>query len=469
MHVKGTAMQKYINKNKTKLGKLLTLFSIFFIFFGVSNYANGATSLSGDGLNSAMSIKTSLSTTADRYWYPINANYGFSFTATTTFNKITLKIKNSATVINTPIVQTFRQFGAGSCTKTEIDGATSIPANYDGEVTFTFASDCIIPGGSKFYVSMNGEVGTSFQIYGSNASTNGADLRSAYGGSGTSFDASLYSAYIYFEGSSFSPVAPDGISASHFISVSPRTNATTTAPVAITITYWTGTDLGSSTPYMKTFLWNLDTGVQIQLATTTVNLTNGSHTFTATTSSYLANGFYNLTTSVENSPTHYWSDPNYPSGNGYFIVGTTTFTTSSINSLVDNASYQGTDKTAQLPCGITDLSGCFKNALGYMFLPSTSITQQFQELDLSKRSPFIYAYQINELRQDMFTATGTGTTTIAVTVPGFGTITFLSKSMIDAIPYTATIKTLLGFLLYIMMAEYIYYRVIRVHDPHTPQ
>lgn len=171
---------------------------ILILFLFVPFVSFGATSLTLFQTLNALSVDTTLSTVSDRYWYPINANYGFSFSENVTINSITLKIKNSSTAMLTPHIETFRQFGAGTCTKNEIDGATQIDANFDGYVTFTFASPCVIPSGEKFYMSMNGEVGTSFQIYGTNSNTSGSDLRVTYGGSGTTNDTTLYHAFVGF-------------------------------------------------------------------------------------------------------------------------------------------------------------------------------------------------------------------------------------------------------------------------------
>jgi len=153
---------------------------------------------------------------------------------------------------------------------------------------------------------------------------------------------------------------------------------------------------------------------------------------------------------------------------GYFIVGTTTHTTDQINERISGASKVGESSFPHYPCGISDLSGCLQNALNTMFYPSQNIVEQFKGLELEDKFPFAYAYDLNDVRQEMFGTSSTASTSIAVNVPHFGSITFLSTSMISAVPYASVIKTILGWLLWFMMAEYLYFRIIRSHDSQTP-
>jgi len=102
-----------------------------------------------------------------------------------------------------------------------------------------------------------------------------------------------------------------------------------------------------------------------------------------------------------------------------------------------------------------------------MVAPASTTMQNFKSLTLENRFPFAYAYDIGAMRNDLFNAPDAGTTTIAVTVPGFGTLTFLSAAMIAAVPFAATIKTILAALMWLLAAEFIYLTVIRSHNPNT--
>jgi len=125
---------------------------------------------------------------------------------------------------------------------------------------------------------------------------------------------------------------------------------------------------------------------------------------------------------------------------------------------------------------ICALTNSLKDMISYFFRPSPTSIAQFQTLGetLKTKAPFSYAYDTNNLRQELFSASTTASTTISVStkfIPGQGTttITFLSASMLNAVPYSGTVKTVLGWILWLFAIEYIYYRVLRSHDNQTPQ
>jgi len=145
-----------------------------------------------------------------------------------------------------------------------------------------------------------------------------------------------------------------------------------------------------------------------------------------------------------------------------FALGTTTVATSSYP-----------DSPIDLNCATIDIACHIKSAGLWLFSPSGDSTSQFSNLTLRNSVPFCYIYDVGNLRTELFSAQQTATSTVSVQIRGFtqstSTITFLSRSMLEAVPYAGTIKTILGWLLYLMMIEYVYYRVIRVHDSNTPK
>jgi len=143
-----------------------------------------------------------------------------------------------------------------------------------------------------------------------------------------------------------------------------------------------------------------------------------------------------------------------------FGLGTTTIATSTRESFVG--------APQPLDCGTLDIACHIKNALTWLFYPSEEPLEQFRNLSLQTKWPFSYAYEVGTLREELFTSTQTGTSTISVDVPHFGKLTFLSKALLEAVPYSTTIKTILGWILYFMLMEYIYYRVVKIHDNNTP-
>jgi len=123
-------------------------------------------------------------------------------------------------------------------------------------------------------------------------------------------------------------------------------------------------------------------------------------------------------------------------------------------------------------CGL--LNG-LKDLTSFLFRPSAASLANFDSLPdrMKTKAPFSYAYDANVLRQELFTASSTASTTFAVStkfIPGHSTstITFLSASMLSAVPYASRIKDILGWILWFFAIEYIYFRVIRSHDNQTP-
>jgi len=143
-----------------------------------------------------------------------------------------------------------------------------------------------------------------------------------------------------------------------------------------------------------------------------------------------------------------------------FGLGTTTVSTSTQETLPGSPQ--------PIDCDALDIACHLKNAMVWLLWPSQDSVDAFQSLTLETTWPFSYAYEIGTIREELFTATETGTSTIGVTVPGFGTITFLSKDMMENVPYSGLVKTILGWILWFMFAEYVYYRVVRAHDNNTP-
>jgi len=143
-----------------------------------------------------------------------------------------------------------------------------------------------------------------------------------------------------------------------------------------------------------------------------------------------------------------------------FGLGTTTVSTSTQSTLPGSPQ--------PIDCDALDMGCHIKNAMVWLLWPSSESLDAFQSLTLENTWPFSYAYEVGELRDALFTSPQTATTTVSVTVPGFGTITFLSKELLESVPFAGTVKTVLGWILWFMLLEYIYYRVVRSHDTNTP-
>jgi len=153
------------------------------------------------------------------------------------------------------------------------------------------------------------------------------------------------------------------------------------------------------------------------------------------------------------------------------VNATGTLWTTDITFLFGSTGTTSTTTQSNLPgsptpidCGTFDIGCYIKNGFVWLFYPDAQTVDKFQSLTLANSFPFSYAYEVDDLRNELFNASSTATTTVSVTVPNFGTITFLSKSMMAAVPFASTVKTILGFILYLLAAEYIYYRLLKSHD-----
>lgn len=204
---------------------------------------------------------------------------------------------------------------------------------------------------------------------------------------------------------------------------------------------------------------NTDTQVQLNFAPLSLNLINGTALSWTTTRVLPYVGNYSVSVRMHdtiNGSSTTWTTP------VLFSLGTTTVATSTRN----NAPLEAVCETFNLGCYL-------KQAFSWAFYPQEQTIDQFSTIDLSKKAPFIYAYEVGTLRNELFTASTTASGTVAVSVKspagsGTTTITFLSASMLENVPFAGKIKTLLTWFLWFMLVEYVYYRIIRVHDNATP-
>ena len=161
--------------------------------------------------------------------------------------------------------------------------------------------------------------------------------------------------------------------------------------------------------------------------------------------------------------------------------GTAPNTLDATSTLVSTLSYTGTDYSTasgifELPeyeCGITSITGWLKNAFQWRFYPASDSIAKFTTLSVAEKFPFKYAYQLGAIRTALFSASSTAPTSITVSLwklPSAATTTIelISKTKIQSVPFAGTIYNILTWLIWLGMAEYIYYRIIRTHDTNTP-
>lgn len=118
-------------------------------------------------------------------------------------------------------------------------------------------------------------------------------------------------------------------------------------------------------------------------------------------------------------------------------------------------------------CGITDIGGCIINAGLFLIVPSNFSVESFGEsfTELQTTFPFIYAFQANTYINTLFTATSTDAGIVASTT--LGTITFVNRDMLEAVPYSGTFRTIIGYTMWLTFLWGAYRVVLRMFNPTT--
>lgn len=279
--------------------------------------------------------------------------------------------------------------------------------------------------------------------------------------------------------------APPTTASTTLDTISPSGTIASSSPITITITGHIGTaDFGSSTIRLLSRVSGRDTNFVSPASTYNIT-SDGAFSYSYQVTTSLPAGQFQIYASLTSYNAS--SSPQFdcsalatggiciPIG-GINVASTTNFT---MNSSYFE-SFTGTSTPSNLayknaPCGISDLSGCFQNALAALFYPTISPGAAFNSIsdEAHAKFPFVYVYQLGAIRTALLTASSTSATSVTVNLWKLGssattTINLISQNAIAAVPFSNTIYTVLTWLIWLGMAEYIYYRVIRMHDTHTP-
>lgn len=119
-------------------------------------------------------------------------------------------------------------------------------------------------------------------------------------------------------------------------------------------------------------------------------------------------------------------------------------------------------------CSGLDLGCYISNSFQYIFTPDAQIVSKFKSITLASSTPFSYAYDMGTLRNELFNTSTTSVLSISIPFHFQGTstatLTLISKSLIEAVPFNAQLRLLLGFLLWIGLGLLIYEQILGVHD-----
>jgi len=117
-------------------------------------------------------------------------------------------------------------------------------------------------------------------------------------------------------------------------------------------------------------------------------------------------------------------------------------------------------------CSLGDLTCHLSNAGKALFLPSQESVANFITLQesISGKFPFNYVSDFKDAFASLYTTSATQSLTISVPFGSFGNITLLSADLINAVPFASTIRTILSYLLWIMLTVQIYRRTLRIFN-----
>jgi len=146
------------------------------------------------------------------------------------------------------------------------------------------------------------------------------------------------------------------------------------------------------------------------------------------------------------------------------------------SSLVTPFTYLNSTTTASITGGCDTFDfGCYIiNGLAYLFVPSSDSLSQFRALTLASSSPFSYAYDMQNIYNELFTTSTTSV--LAFSLPfafygnGSSTITLISHDMITdednvvLVSVVTMVRNLLVILLWFGFIQFAYRQILQVHN-----
>lgn len=119
-------------------------------------------------------------------------------------------------------------------------------------------------------------------------------------------------------------------------------------------------------------------------------------------------------------------------------------------------------------CATFDLPCLLSNVTQYVFIPTQASVDNFKSLTLASSSPFSYVYDVPVLYGELFNTSTTTTLALVVPFPTVGnassSLTLISAGMLAGIPMAGTVRTLIGWIMWLLLAQLIYYQLLRSHN-----
>jgi len=116
-------------------------------------------------------------------------------------------------------------------------------------------------------------------------------------------------------------------------------------------------------------------------------------------------------------------------------------------------------------CGITAISGCISNSFRFLFYPSIEAVGQVTAVQgqLQTKAPFVYAYQLSDTFQTLYNSPSLASSSITVDILG-GSLTLISVAQLQAVPYTAWLRAIMGYIMWVLFAFLVYRKALRVFN-----
>jgi len=124
------------------------------------------------------------------------------------------------------------------------------------------------------------------------------------------------------------------------------------------------------------------------------------------------------------------------------------------------------DQNRYLDCSLTQIDNCLKNVGIFLFYPSPDSLDNFYTLQesIDQKFPFNYISDFKDAFIGFYTTATTQSMTLTVPFGTFGDITLISADLINDVPLSSTIRTILGYLLWVMLVYQIYRRTLRIFN-----
>lgn len=249
----------------------------------------------------------------------------------------------------------------------------------------------------------------------------------------------------------------------------------TSSPLFIKFNYTIATTSDSKYTQYQLLFKQSDTNETFRVIGSLPDVSVGTHTVSTTTPVVGTEGTWGLTIALTGTIT----DPDDLAYGVRFYATRASHTFFGLGSITNTDVFSPYVPPAQsdysaASCAINFL-GTFDllDCLGYLIVPGSSLYASYGSLkdNLMTRFPFAFIGQVPEIRNELFESPQTASSTVSVDIPWFNDtskpMVFLSAAMIEAVPFAATMRTILGWLLWIMLAEAVYIRVIKSHDKDT--